>query len=371
MMADIAARAAVLTALNTPFDIRLITLDALRDEEILVRIEAVGICHTDTSIMEGLIAYPAPSVIGHEGAGTVLAIGADVTHLKVGDRVALSYDHCGSCPNCARDMPSYCHQFLTLNMASGRPDGSATIFADGQPLAGNFFGQSSFASHAIAHVHNAVRIDDDTPFEILAPLGCGVQTGAGVVFNSMRCPKGSSICITGGGTVGLSALMAAKVRGCGTIIVVDPMDSRRALALELGATHVLDPTASEKTSDHVRGILPYGADYLIDTTGITAVIEDLLLVLGAGGMACLVGTARDGLAASARVPLMPLLSKQTITGSVEGDAVPATFIPFLVDLYRQGRFPVDRLIKTYPLEQINEAIAEQLAGTCVKPVLLP
>lgn len=365
------ARAAVLKAVNSSFEVEPVELDDLRQDEVLVAISAVGICHTDTSIRDGLIPFATPGVIGHEGAGTVLKVGESVTQLKAGDRVVLSYNYCGSCRNCSRGRPSYCENFYGLNLMPNRVDGSPTLFWQGAAIAGDFFGQSSFSTHAIAHVRNTIRIEDDVPFEILAPLGCGIQTGAGAVLNSMNCQESGSLVIAGGGTVGLSALMAAKLRKCDPIIVVEPFKQRRELALELGATHVFDPMSGQPASAFVRSIVPLGVDYVLDTTGITATIEALIAVLGAGGICCLVGAFKDGAQAQAKIPLSPLLSKQVITGCIEGDALSSEFIPYLVKMYREGRFPIDRLVRTYPLDSINEAISDQLAGLCVKPVLCP
>ncbi len=208
------------------------------------------------------------------------------------------------------------------------------------------------------------------PLEYLGPLGCGFQTGAGGVMRSLACSAGSSIAIFGGGPVGLAAIMGAVIQGCSTIVLVEPVASRRELGRELGATHVLDPSAGELRK-LIRAIAPAGLDFAFDTTGIPSVIEAGLAALGSHGAIGLVGVpARADAAISVNISSL-MGAGHRIVGIIEGDSNPQTFIPELIAHHAAGRFPFDKLIRAFPLEQINEAIAAQANGECVKVVLIP
>lgn len=339
-------------------------------DEVLVQIAGVGICHTDIAIRDGHLPFPLPGVLGHEGSGTVLAVGSDVTEVAVGDKVAISFNSCGECRECSKQDPAYCHKFMEANFGGVRADGSTTLAAAGNSLGSNYFGQSSFATHAIARERNVVRLPEDFPIELAGPLGCGVQTGAGAVLNSLDVQPNSTIVIAGAGSVGLSAVLAAVVRSATTIIVVEPHRSRRELAADLGATHVVDPADGE-LSAQIRAIAPSGIDYALDTTAVAAVVEQLAASLGVRGVLGLLGVPADP-QASFNVGLfqVPLLGI-TIRGIVEGDSDPKTFIPYLADLHSKGQFPFDKLITTMPLSEINEATAAQHRGDVVKVVLTP
>lgn len=216
-----------------------------------------------------------------------------------------------------------------------------------------------------------VKVLDGVPLQIAGPLGCGVQTGAGAVMRSMRCEPGSTLAVLGGGAVGLSAVMGAVVQGCTTIVVVEPHADRRELALSLGATHVIDPAAASELASAVRAILPAGVDYVLDTSGHATALQAVPQMLAARGTFGFVGLP------AARETVLPGLLVEvmrggfTYRGIVEGDSEPDEFIPQLMRLHTEGRLPFDRLVKTYPLAAINEAIADQHRGACVKAVLIP
>ncbi|MCV7193723.1 NAD(P)-dependent alcohol dehydrogenase [Mycolicibacterium brumae] len=362
--------AAVVPHVGAPFSVTEVDLDEPRADEVLVQIAGVGLCHTDIAVRDGHLPFPLPGVLGHEGAGVVVDVGAEVTDLAVGDKVVLSIDSCGDCLNCAQSAPAYCLQSTRRNFSGARPDGSAALHSQEAALGSAFFGQSSFASHALARRRNAVKLPDDAQIELMGPLGCGIQTGAGAVMNALDVRPGLSVLIAGGGSVGLAALLAGVVREAGQLIVVEPNPARRALALELGATHVIDPAAAD-LGKLVRAIAPAGVTHALDTTAIPTVIESLTRTLGVRGVLGLVGVPADpGAAFSTRMAGFTMAGRM-IRGIVEGDADPQSFIPHLYDLHRQGRFPFDRLISTRPLAQINEAIADQLSGAAVKVVLTP
>jgi aryl-alcohol dehydrogenase len=356
---------------RAPFQIVEMELDEPRDDEVLVRIAGVGLCHTDLVAQAGALPMSLPAVLGHEGSGIVERVGRAVRKVKPGDAVVLTFMACGRCPACARRASAYCQSMRELNFGGSRSDGSATLRRSGTPVSGSFFGQSSFASHALAHDFNVVKVLEGVPLQIAGPLGCGVQTGAGAVMRSMRCEAGSSLTVLGGGSVGLSAVMGAVVQGCKTIVVVEPHAGRRELALSLGATHAIDPAGPGDLAAAVRAILPAGTDHVLDTSGHAAALQAVPRMLAARGTFGFVG-----MPASRETVLPGLLVEVmrggfTYRGIVEGDSEPDEFIPQLMRLHKEGRLPFDRLVKTYPLAAINEAIADQHRGACVKAVLLP
>ncbi|MGQ4600938.1 alcohol dehydrogenase catalytic domain-containing protein [Nocardia sp. R6R-6] len=361
--------AAVARAPQTEFTLETLTIDQPRAGEVLVRIEAVGICHTDIATRDGAIPVALPAVLGHEGCGVVEAVGPGVTKVAAGDRVGITFASCGACPACTADTPSYCHHFMRLNYSGARADGTGPLSAAGEPVTGLFFGQSSFATHSLALERNVVRVPDDVPAELIAPIGCGIQTGAGAVLRSLDCRPGSALLVAGAGSVGLSAVMAAAVRECATIIAVEPHASRRALALELGATHVVDPSDGP-VEEQVRAIVAAGVDYAIDTSGLPAVIASLIASMTFHGKLGLIGVPADPNAGLPLSILDALVLGITVAGIVEGDSAPDSFMPELIELYRSGRFPIDKLVTTFPFAKINDAIAAQHRGEVLKPVLV-
>ena len=364
--------AAVTRTAAGPFHIERLEVDVPREDEVLVRILGVGLCHTDLVARDQLVPVPLPAVLGHEGSGIVEEVGEGVTDLNPGDHVVLSFASCGDCPSCDIHIPGHCDTWLPLNFGGVRADGSKALAANGEPVASHFFGQSSFASHALANRRNTVKVRKDAPIELLGPLGCGVLTGAGSIMSSLGCEAGSSLLILGGGSVGLSAVLAAVVQGCQTIIVSEPTAARRKLAVELGATHTIDPMGTDDFVAEVRSMVPRGVNYILDTTGKATVISGAMAALdhrGALGVVAIPATPDDMVLP---VDVLGVLGHGLqIKGISEGDVDPQTFIPSLIDLYLNGEFPFDQLIASYPLEEINQAVEDQLNGLCVKPVLAP
>lgn len=361
------ARAAVLRGVDSDFTFEDVVLDDIRADELLVKIVATGLCHTDLAVQHGDIPGAFPFVLGHEGSGVVEQVGAAVTDFAVGDHVGLSFASCGHCANCLVGREAYCLSFMALNVAGVREDGSTTMTgADDEVVHGSFFGQSSFASHAIVAARNAVKVPEGVPVELVGPLGCGIQTGAGTVLNSLGVSAGSSIVVSGTGAVGLSAIMGAKVAGATTIIAVDVLPERLEFATRLGATH----TVNGRSEDVVARILEItgglGAAYGVDTTAVPAVIGNLVEGTRFGATIALLGVPKAG----AALPLGSVSGAgKTLLGAIEGDSVPQVFIPELIDLYRAGRFPFDELITTYPFAEIEQAIADTASGKAVKAVL--
>ena len=364
----IAATAAVLRDVGSPLQLEEVRLSEPGEGEILVRMRGVGICHTDISAAHGVIPIPLPAVLGHEGSGVVEAVGAGVKTLAVGDHVALSFDHCGECPLCDQKRPAYCELFAPLNYFGTRLDGSVTMHQGEDEVHGNWFGQSSFATHAIASVHNAVKVPDDLPLEIMGPLGCGLQTGAGSVLNVLKAQAGEGIIVFGLGAVGLGALMAAKAVGCDPIIAVDLNAARLDLATELGASHTINPSETQDLLWTVQEMAAPGVHYAFDAVGAGPVIRQALESLRSPGHCVTVGF--QGLEHEITIDQGHLLLGRTLSGVVEGEADPETFIPQLIAMYREGKFPFDRLVKTFPFSEINAAIQASEAGDAIKPVVV-
>jgi aryl-alcohol dehydrogenase len=361
-------RAAVVEAPGAPFVLKQVTLDTPRADEILVRIKGVGICHTDLVAQAGYFTAELPAVFGHEGAGIVEAVGPAVTKVAVGDRVALSFSYCGKCACCKRNEPAYCKDMTPLNSSGKRADGSKTM----QDISGSFFGQSSFASHALTREGNVVKVPDGVPLDVAGILGCGVQTGAGAVLRSLDLRPGSSLVVFGVGAVGLAAVMGAKLRGLGTIIAVELHPSRRDMALELGAAHAIDPKDGDLAAA-IRAIAPDGVDAVLDTTGLPAVVNTVPDILAKRGQFGFVGIPpASDIAMPLPGPLMAAMRNGwTFRGIIEGDSDVDGFLAELMAEYLAGNFPFDRMVTRYPLSRINEAIADQHAGKCLKPVLIP
>ena len=362
--------AAVAYAGEDKFRIETVDLEEPRANEIRVKVAGVGICHTDIAFQVGNDTYPKPAVLGHEGSGIVEAIGADVTKVKPGDKVMISFRSCGACDRCAAGDAPYCRTMPLLNYTGRREDGTSALSNGGGEVSSNFFGQSTFATHALTYERNVVKIDDDLPLEIMGPVGCGIQTGAGGVMRSLEAKAGSSILITGGGSVGLSAVMGAAIQKCATIILVEPMSSRRELAEELGATHCIDPATTDNLEETVREIVPMGLDYAFDTSGVPAVQSAAVAALGSKGVLGIVGISPPETPVPGNLNTVMMFG-QSIRGIIEGDSDPDEFIPELVEHFKAGRLPFDKMIKTYKLSEINQAIADQHAGLCIKPVLIP
>ncbi|KAH6871501.1 chaperonin 10-like protein, partial [Thelonectria olida] len=366
------------TALVAPkldgcFELQEICLDSLQPEEALVEIHASGICHTDISCASGKLPCAPNAVLGHEGAGVVLETGSAVTTVSKGDKVLLSFSHCESCPGCASGHPAYCYSFNDRNFGGKRPDGSTAMFTtkgdQRQPLHSTFFGQSSFARHTVVHRSSLVKVPPATPLSLLAPLGCGIQTGVGAVLNTLNVKPGSSLAVFGVGSVGMAAVMAAKARQAGTIIAVDLDPARLTLARELGATHALRGPDQDAIVEQIRDICPpIGVDFAVDCTGVPAVIETMVAALGMRGRAATVGA--PGGKAQAKIDIMSHLTYgKEYVGCSEGDSNPATFIPHLIEMHSKGLLPLEKLISFYDINDYKKALAETKSGKVIKAVL--
>lgn len=361
--------AAVLNGPNEAFSIETITMDDPAPDEILVAIKAVGVCHTDLVLASGALGTAFPLVLGHEGAGIVEKVGSHVTKVAPGDKVLMTFNSCGQCSKCTSGNPAYCIGFFPMNMGCCHTDGSTRLHRGDTPVSGNFFGQSSFATKAIGNERNVVKVDDDSDLAALAPLGCGVQTGVGAVMRSLKGQAGESLVVLGGGAVGLSAVLGGKIVGCAPIILIEPQAERRALALELGADHVIDPAAGD-TVAAVRAIVADGADMIVDTSGYLPAVQASVNMCGNLGRIGLIGVP-GALDAALSVPIMQWITiGGTVRGIVEGDSDPDIFIPELIAYFKAGQLQFDKFTRTYKLADINQAIEDAHSGACIKAVLV-
>ncbi|GCB43617.1 NAD(P)-dependent alcohol dehydrogenase [Streptomyces sp. NL15-2K] len=366
---SLTTRAAVVESGGAPFTLSDVELDEPGPHEAVVRMVATGLCHTDLGVAGGGLPFPLPGVLGHEGAGVVEAVGSAVTGVAPGDHVVLSFTSCGDCRNCRGGHPAYCATWLPLNLIGGRrADGTSTISRDGEPLGGHFFGQSSFAERALVDERSLVKVDPDVPLESIAPLGCGVQTGVGAVWNVLKPVTGSTVVVLGAGAVGLSAVMAAALSPATTIVAVDRVGERLSLARELGATHTVNAGESDLGEALAEITGGQGADGIVETTGSVAVLRQGVDALAARGTVVVVGAPPFG--TEVALDVNGLLGGKQVVGLTLGDAETQTFIPALVRLVKEGRLPLHRLISTYPFEDIDQAVRDMGAGKAIKPVLM-
>jgi aryl-alcohol dehydrogenase len=357
--------AAVVFEKGQPFLMTELELDAPKHGEVLVRVAACGVCHTDEVARQQIIPVPLPAVFGHEGSGVIEAVGPGVTGFKEGDRVGFSYGYCGTCEACRRGMPYGCEENRRLNFSGTQFDGTKRLRYNGQEVS-SFFGQGAFATHAVVHVNNLIRVPDDMDLALVAPMGCGIQTGAGAVLNYLKPDPASSVIITGCGPVGLSAVMAAKIAGCSTIIACDIVDSRLDMARELGATHTINSKNVGSVVDEVKKLTRIGTHYAIDCTGNgTCVRQSLNCVRSLG--TCIVLGATQELTIHVENELMGTGKK--LVGIVEGCSIPQLFIPQLLEYYKKGLFPFDRLVSYYDFEDIARAFEDTHKGRVIKAVL--
>ncbi|MGW9111708.1 NAD(P)-dependent alcohol dehydrogenase [Microbacterium sp. NPDC055683] len=349
--------------------IESIDLDDIRHDEVRVRMVATGVCHTDAIVRDQVYPTPLPAVLGHEGAGIVDAVGSSITTVRPGDHVLLAAAYCGHCGRCRAGQMAYCENLFAQDFGGRRADGSTALSKDGEVISSHFFGQSSFATHANVVEQSIIRVDDDVPLDVVAPLGCGIQTGAGAVLNELDPEIGSTLVVIGTGAVGSGAIMAAVVAGCRHIIAVDIHASRLALARELGATDVIDTTSSDLGEEIMRITGGRGADYIVDTTARPALLRSAADALGIRGTLALVGAAAPGTEATFEIGAS-LVKGWTFQTIVQGSSVPQVFIPQLIGLWREGRFPLDKLIRTYPFIDINTGFADSASGATIKPVVV-
>ena len=353
-------RAAVVYKPNDPYVIEEVDLADPKPNEVLVKIVASGVCHTDYLIASGEMTPIHPVVLGHEGCGVVERVGENVTDFAPGDRVAMSFSYCGVCRACLTGRYYECDENRRLNFGGRSYDGTTRLTKDGIELS-NCFNQSSFATYSVTHRNNLVHVPDDIDLKLTGPLGCGIQTGAGSVLNALKPEPGASLVVVGCGGVGMSALMAAKICGCFPIIAVDTVDSRLELAIELGATHTINAKNTDMAAE-VQRITAGGANYSVNTSGTGATARAALECLDLFGTLAVIGGGGEC--------TFDYMGTRTILGITEGRSLPWIFIPQLMNYHKRGLFPFDKLVKFYKFEEINTAMNDSLAGRTIKPILV-
>jgi len=363
--------AAVVREVKGPFNIEELELDEIRPNEVRVQVVAVGVCHTDVAMRDGVYPIPMPVVLGHEGGGIVEAIGRDVTRVGVGDHVVMSVNYCGHCGECLSGRMAYCENGFAEVFGGRRTiDGTTSLTSKaGEVVSSHFFGQSSFSTYANVVESSLIPVDRDLPLEAIAFFGCGMQTGAGAILNEFRPAAGTSVAISGTGAVGHAAVMAARAAGCTTIIAIDRHETRVSSAQGVGATHGIHGQSEEATDEVLRMTGGRGVDYILDTTGTPEALSAMAGALAIRGTLAHVGAAAPGTNASFEVGVS-LLKGWTFKTIVQGSSIPQVFIPRLIELWKQGRFPVEKLTQSYDFSDINAAFDDSLSGRILKPVLM-
>ncbi|MEW4981625.1 MAG: NAD(P)-dependent alcohol dehydrogenase [Cycloclasticus sp.] len=359
--------AAIVRESKGEFKLESLELAEPSADQILVKIVAVGLCHTDLTCRDQAYPVPLPMVFGHEGSGIVEKVGANVTKVEPGDHVVLTFYTCGHCEACLNGEPARCEAAFEPNFLGKAVDGSCTIHDhSGDEIGSSFFGQSSFANYVLSYERNTIKVPKDVPLELLGPLGCGVQTGAGSVLNALNPAAGSAIAIFGAGAVGLSAVMGAAVANCTTIIAIDVKENRLKLAKELGATHVINAAEMDPV-DEIKKLTGSGIAYVLETSGVPDVLVQAITCSKPGGEIGIVGSPALGVTIPVDVSFM--LDNRTLRGIIQGQSNFDVFIPRLIELYKQGKFPFDKLITFYEFDQINQAAADSEKGKTLKAVM--
>lgn len=362
-------QAAVLNTPGAPFVIETLDLEPPREHEVLVRMAATGICHSDWHLVTGATQHAMPVVAGHEGAGVVVGLGKGVTNVSLGDHVALNWaPSCGNCFYCLNDRPSLCDTFIGPIWAGTMMDGTTRLSRNGQPIY-HFSALACFADQVVVPDVCCVPLDKSIPLTVAALIGCAVTTGVGAVLNTIHFKPGSSVAVYGAGGVGLSIVLGAKLAGAARIIVVDTNEAKGNLSIEFGATDFVmagsDAVASIRTMTHGRG-----ADYVFEAIGLPSVQEECLAAVRPGGTVVLAGVAPMG--SDTNLPgAIITRQEKTVTGTYYGSANPARDFPLYATLYQRGLLDLNRLIsKTYKLDQINRAYADMLSGEIARGIIV-
>jgi aryl-alcohol dehydrogenase len=347
--------------------LEVVELEGPREDEVLVRISSCGVCGTDRGCIHGLEPFPTPGVLGHEAAGIVEEVGSRVTGVRPGDRVMIGFPYCGRCRSCRGGNPRYCEKGKELMFGGFRLDGSTPLRRpDGEPLAGRFFQQSSWASYAVALERQLAKVPEGLDLDEAGPYGCSISTGAGAVLNELRPRPGSSIAVFGAGNVGLAAIMAARLTGATSIVAIDKVPERLRLARELGATHTLEHGATTVTE--LKELTKGALDYSIEATDGSNLVAEAVASLGILGVCAMVGGAKMTATVKLNHPDV-LLNGKRIIGVLGGGGQTPEFLVSLMELQRDGRFPLEKLIRFYDFADVNQAIDDSDNGVTVKPVL--
>jgi S-(hydroxymethyl)glutathione dehydrogenase/alcohol dehydrogenase len=363
------SRAAVMYDFNTPLEVQTLRLKEPRADQIVVRVVASGICHTDLSVLRAALPYPPPAVLGHEGAGIVEEVGKAVTHLKAGDHVVLSsIPHCGRCAYCRAGHAHLCDSGLNAAMA-----GQQIAFEkDGNDIA-NFCGLGSFATYTIVDACAAIKIDDDIPLKRACLIGCGVITGVGAALNTARIKPGETVAVFGCGGVGVNVIQGAAISGASRIIAVDVVDKKLEWALKFGATETLNVRGLEgdAASDEIRAKFgDMGVDVAFECIGSPDVIRQAFLCTRRGGKAVVVGVAPFGVEVALPACMLSL-EERSLVGSLYGSAFMPRDVPRLLDLYRRGKLKLDELVsREIRLDEVNAGLEALEGGGVLRSVII-
>ncbi|MCX6393941.1 MAG: alcohol dehydrogenase catalytic domain-containing protein [Solirubrobacterales bacterium] len=371
-------RAAVLTrtgdqgpfASTRPIEIRELSLEAPGPDEIRVQIRAAGICHSDLSVVNGSRPRPVPMVLGHEAAGEVIEVGAQPSEFQVGDRVVLAFvPSCGKCSPCAAGRSALCEPGATANAAGTLLSGERRWTDSDGSHPHHHLGVSAFAEQVVVSERSAVKIPDQLPFDVAAVFGCAALTGVGAALNAAQIQPGDSVAIFGLGGVGLAALLGAKLAGAGQIIAIDPVGSKRELAVSLGAHTTLAGTGD--TVAELKGLTAGGPARVIETAGSAKVLETAYLATGRGGTTVTVGLPDP--AAILNIPAVSLVAEErTLKGSYLGSSNPRKMLPQLFEHWAEGNLPIERLIShRLTLDEINEGFDRLATGEAVRQIIAP
>jgi alcohol dehydrogenase len=355
---------------SKPFAIEEVELDPPGEGEVLVRIKAAGLCHSDLSTVNGDRPRPLPMVLGHEAAGEVVEPGRGVKNLKVGDRGILVFvPSCGECMPCMEGRPALCEPAVVANGSGTLLAGGTRLRLAGQPMY-HHVGVSAFAEYAVVSSHSFIKIDSELPFEEAALFGCAVVTGAGAVLNTARLPTGSSVAVVGLGGVGLMSMLAARAAGARQIVAIDTLDDKLKLARQLGATHTVNATSPDAV-EQVKALSGGGVEYAFELASSVKALEVAYRVTKRGGTTVTASLPHPD--ARFALPATHLVGEErTLKGSYIGSCVPARDIPRYISLYRQGMLPVDRLLsERIRLDDINAGFDRLADGASVRQVLLP
>jgi S-(hydroxymethyl)glutathione dehydrogenase/alcohol dehydrogenase len=345
-------------AVGRPLTIEDVDVDAPREQEVLVDVAAAGLCHSDLRFLEGSFDYPLPTVLGHEVAGTVTAIGDGVTEVGVGDHVVMSISvFCGTCPLCLSGRTQLCVDKEATRRQTGQPP---RLSQSGAPIT-QFLDLSAFAEQMLVHENAVVRIGEDVPFEHGAVLGCGVATGLGAVLNTARVQPGDSVAVVGCGGVGLSAIQGARIAGARQIIAVDPVPEKLDLAVRLGATDVVDAADPNLVSAVVSLSDGLGVDHVIEAVGRVDSIEQGFAMTRRGGTVTVVGLVPSGSKVS--IPTDDLFYERRLQGSVMGSNDFKRDVPRYLEMWREGQLNLGDLVtERITLDEVNEGFAAMAAG---------
>jgi Zn-dependent alcohol dehydrogenase len=363
-------RAAVLERTGGPQHVTELDLESPHAGEVLVRLHASGVCHSDQNAIDGTAETPCPAVLGHEGAGVVEAVGPGVTRVKAGDHVALSWaPSCGSCEECLRDLPHLCTTAWPAMGKGGLLDGTTRLSRDGEPVHHYSF-ISSFAEACVLPERSCVPIPHDVPFEIAGLVGCAVTTGVGAVWRTAEVRAGDRVAVVGCGGVGLSAVMGAVAAGAGVVVAVDTRPGKLEIARDLGATDtVLSGGSPEDTASAVIDVSGGGVDYAFEATGRPEAMLAAFLSTRRRGAAVLIGIPRADAFLSLPALSIPRMERRVL-GSLYGSSRPERDFPLTLDLYRRGRLPLDKLVShRLPLDDIDRAFELLLSGDATRVVL--